>query len=42
MAVGEDVGHFIGQALDVGDLVVVAVVLVMQAGEVAEVGSHMV
>ena len=40
--VGEDVGHFIGEALDVGDFVIVLVVLAMEAGEAAKVGSHLI
>ena len=42
MAAGEDVGHFVGQALNVGDFVIVSVVPVMEAGEAAKVGSRMV
>ena len=39
---GQDVCHLIDCAFDVGDLVVVVVVLMMEAGEVAKVGSHLI
>ena len=43
MAVGKDVHHLVDCALDVGDLVlVVLVVLMMEAGEAAKVGSHLI
>ena len=42
MMVGEDVSHFIGEALDVGDFMVVLVVLAVEAGETAKVGSRLI
>ena len=42
MMAGEDVGHFIGKALDVRDFVVVLVVPAVEAGEAAKVGSHLI
>jgi hypothetical protein len=42
MAAGEDVRHHVHRALDVGDLVIVAVVPTMEAGEAAQVGSRLV
>ena len=42
MAIGQDVHHLVDRALDVGDLVVVLVVMAMEAGEVAKVGGCLI
>ena len=42
MTMGQDVCHLIDHALDVGDLMIVAMVLMMEAGEAAKVGSRLI
>ena len=42
VAAGEDSWDRVCHALDMGDLVVVTVVLMVEAGEVAEVGSRLI
>ena len=42
MVSGEDIGHSICCACDVGDFVVVAMMALMEAGEVAQVSGHLV
>ena len=42
MTVRKDVSHFICEALDVRDFVIVSVVLVVKAGEAAKIGSHLI
>ena len=42
MMARKDVGHFVREALDVGDFMVVLVVLAVKAGEAAKVGSRLI
>ena len=42
MAAGEDVGHGVGLASDVGDLVMIPVVAAMQAGQATKIGGGLV
>ena len=42
MAAGEDVGHGVGLASNMGDLVMIAVVVVVQAGQATKIGSSLV
>ena len=42
MAAGEDVGHGVGLTSNMGDLVMIPVVVVVQAGQATKIGSGLV
>ena len=42
MMARKNVGHFICEALDMGDFMVVSVVLAVKAGDAAKVGSRLI